>query len=70
MRYSVRYAGDTKKWSVIDTAIANQVVGMHATKAAAYHQAFSEQERWRKLDPVAQHLSRLRKVLPRSLVVG
>lgn len=70
MRYSVRYEGNAKKWSVIDTAIANQVVGTHVSKSEAYHQAIVEQERWRKYDPVAKHLSRLRKVLPRTLVVG
>lgn len=70
MRYSVAYEGSTQKWSVIDKANGSQVVGLHTTRDAAFHQAFVEQERWRKLDPVAQHLSGLCNVLPRSLVVG
>ncbi len=70
MRYSVRYDSKSHRWSVIDTAIANQVVGNHGSKSKAYHQAIVEQERWRKFDPVAQHLARLREAMPRTLVAG
>ena len=73
MRFSVRYQSKQKNWAVIDTGVAEQIVGLHATKAAAYKQAFAEQERWRKLDPAVRELTRSRKKNPKgrppSLVV-
>lgn len=71
MRYSVRYQPRHKNWAVVDTAVAGQVMGVHSTKADAYKHAFAEQERWRRLDPVARHLSRASGDMrwPRSLVV-
>ena len=70
MRYSVKYQNQDRNWVVADTANAQQIMGIHPTKAAAYRQAFAEQERWRKFDPTAKHLSRVRRMLPQTLVVG
>jgi len=70
MRYSVHYETGDGNWVVTDVANAHQVMGVHSSKAGAYKQAFSEQERWRKYDPVAKHLARIRKMMPRSLVVS
>ena len=71
MRFSVRYQSIQKNWAVVDTAVAGQVMGVHDTKADAYKHAFAEQERWRRLDPVAQQLSKVSDDMgwPRSLVV-
>ncbi|NQV56968.1 MAG: hypothetical protein HQ503_13995 [Rhodospirillales bacterium] len=70
MRYSVKYEGRDKNWVVTDTVTAHQVIGIHSTKSEAYKQAFAEQELWRKHDPVAKHLARVRRMLPRSLATG
>ena len=70
MRYSVKFENQDRNWIVADTANAHQIMGVHPTKALAYKQAFAEQERWRKYDPVARHIAKLRQVLPQSLVVG
>lgn len=73
MRFSVKYQSWTKNWAVVDNGIAQQVVGVHDSKAEAYRQAFAEQERWRKFDPVAVEMTRSRACndhgLPVSLVV-
>ena len=60
MRYAVRFQPDDRRWAVIDTVVASQIVGIHGSETQAYKQAFAEQERWRKFDPLAQHLGRLR----------
>jgi len=70
MRYSVRYECANKNWVVTDSANAGQVMGVHMSKTGAYRHAYAEQERWRKFDPVAKHLARIRKVMPQTLVVG
>ncbi len=70
MRYSVHFETSDRNWVVTDQANANQVMGVHVTKSDAYRHAFAEQERWRKFDPVAKHLARIRKMMPQSLVVG
>jgi len=59
MRYAIRYDTDSRKWVVIDTAIADQTVGMHLTAEAAVDHAFAEQELWRRHDPAAERLARL-----------
>lgn len=69
MRYSVHYEGADKNWVVTDAANCHQVMGIHGTKSEAYKHAFAEQERWRKHDPAANHLARIRTMLPRTLVV-
>ncbi len=73
MRFSVKYQSWTKMWAVVDNGVAQQVVGVHDSKAAAYKQAFAEQERWRNFDPVAVEMTRSRACndhgLPVSLVV-
>ena len=70
MRYSVHYECVEKNWVVTDAANCHQVLGIHDTKSDAYKQAHAEQERWRKFDPVAKHLARVRRMLPRTLVVN
>ena len=70
MRYSVRYKCADKNWVVTDSTNAEQIIGVHQNKTSAYRQAFAEQERWRKFDPVAKNLARIRKVRPQTLVVG
>lgn len=70
MRYSVRYQCNDKQWQVTDSANADQVMGVHGTKSDAYKHAFAAQERWRKYDPVARHMARIRKIMPRTLVVS
>ena len=70
MRYSVHYETKDRSWVVKDVANAHQVMGVHTSKANAYKQAFAEQERWRKYDPVAKHLERIRQMMPRSLVIS
>ena len=70
MRYSVRYQYADKNWVVTDSSNAEKLVGVHQSKTGAYRQAYAEQERWRKYDPVAEHLARIRKVMPQTLVVG
>lgn len=70
MRYSVHFETTDRNWVVKDVANAHQVMGVHITKAKAYRQAIAAQERWRKYDPVAKHLARIRKMMPSSLVVG
>ena len=70
MRYSVHYETEDGRWVVRDVVNAHQVMGVHASKADAYKQAFAEQERWRKYDPVAKRLERVRHMMPRSLVVS
>ncbi len=73
MRFSVKYQSWTKNWAVVDNGVAQQVVGVHDSKAAAYKQASAEQGRWRKFDPVAVEMTRSRVCndhgLPVSLVV-
>lgn len=73
MRFSVKYQSWTKNWAVVDNDVAQQVVGVHDSKAEAYRQASAEQERWRKFDPVAVEMTRSRACndhgLPVSLVV-
>ena len=59
MRYAIRSDTDTVKWAVIDTAFADQRVGMHLTAEAAVDHAFAEQELWRRHDPAAERLARL-----------
>ena len=70
MRYSVHYHTNDRNWVVTDVSNSYQVMGVHASKADAYRQAFAEQERWRKYDPVANNLERIRQMLPRSLVIS
>ena len=70
MRYSVRYECADKNWIVTDSDNADQVMSVHMSKTDAYRQAYAEQERWRKFDPVAKHLVRIRKVISQTLVVG
>lgn len=70
MRYSVHYETGDGRWVVKDLANAHKVMGVHASKSDAYKQASVEQERWRKYDPVANHLLRIRRMMPRSLVVS
>ena len=70
MRYSVHYQTDERNWVVTDVSNSHQVMGVHASKADAYRQAFAEQERSRKSDPVANNLERIRQMMPRSLVIS
>ena len=70
MRYSVHYETNDGNWVVKDVSNANKVMGVHASKADAYRQAFAEQEQWRKHDPVAKNLERIRQMMPRSLVIS
>jgi hypothetical protein len=70
VRYSVRYECADKNWIVTDSANADQVMSVHMSKTDAYRQAYAEQARWRKFDPVAKHLARIRKVISQTLVVG
>ena len=73
MRFSVKYQSWTKNWAVVDNGAAQQVIGVHDSKAQAYKQAFAEQERRREFDPVAAEMTRSRACndhgLPVSLVV-
>ena len=69
MRYSVQFETGDRHWVVKDVANADQVMGVHITKAEAYRQAIAEQELWRKYDPVAKHLARVRRIMPNTLVV-
>jgi len=70
MRYSVNYETNDRRWVVKDVANAHQVMGIHGSKSDAYKQAFYEQERWSKTDPVAMHIERVRQMMPRSLVIS
>ena len=70
MRYSVHYETSDRNWVVTDVSNSHQVMGVHASKADAYRQAFAEQERVRKYDQVANNLERVRQMLPRSLVIS
>ncbi len=70
MRYSVHYHTNDRNWVVTDVSNSYQVMGVHASKADAYRQAFAEHERWRKCDPVAKNLERIRQMMPRSLVIS
>ena len=70
MRYSVHYQANDRNWVVTDLSNSYQVMGVHASKADAYSQAFAEQERWRKCDPVINNLERIRQMMPRSLVIS
>ena len=70
MRYSVHYQANDRNWVVTDLSNSHQVMGVHASKADSYSQAFAEQERWRKHDPVANNLERIRQMMPRSLVIS
>ena len=70
MRYSVHYETSDRNWVVTDVSNSHQVMGVHGSKADAYRQAFAEQERWRKYDPVANNVDRRRQMMPRSLVIS
>ena len=70
MRYSVHYQTNDRTWVVTDVSNSYQVMGVHESKADAYRQAFAEQERWRKYDPVANNLEQIRQVMARSLVIS
>ena len=70
MRYSVHYETNDRNWVVTDVSNSHQVMGVHASKADAYRQAFAEQEQWRKYDQLANNLERIRQMLPRSLVIS
>ena len=70
MRYSVHYETSDRNWVVTDVSNSHQVMGVHASKADAYRQAFAEQERWRKYDPFANNVDRIRQMMPRSLVIS
>ncbi len=59
MRYVVRYDRDSEKWAVVDTAVADQMIGVHKTADAAVDQAFGEQELWRRYDPTVIRMARL-----------
>ena len=70
MHYSVHYETNDRNWVVTDGSNAHKVMGVHASKADAHRQAFAEQERWRKWDPVAKNLERIRQMMTRSLVIS
>ena len=70
MRYSVHHETNDRNWVVTNISNSHQMMGVHASKADAYRQAFAEQERWRKYDQVANNLERIRKMLQRSLVIS
>ncbi len=54
MCYTIRYDTDNQKWTVIDTALADQKVGVHQTAQAAVYHAFAEQDLWRRHDPATE----------------
>jgi hypothetical protein len=70
MRYSVRYDCRNKNWLVSDGAEDKRIIGTHTLKANAYRHAFTEQERWQDLEPKASYATRIREVIPQTLVVG
>ncbi len=51
MRYKVQFETVLRQWVVVDTAIADQMMGVHASKAAACEQAAVEEDRWVHYDP-------------------
>jgi hypothetical protein len=59
LRYTIRYDTEKEKWAVIDTALADQKVGLHQTAEAAVYHAFAEQELWRCYDPTTDRMTRL-----------
>jgi hypothetical protein len=59
LRYTIRYDTEKEKWAVIDTALADQKVGLHQTAEAAVYHAFAEQELWQRYDPATEQMSRL-----------
>ena len=69
MRYSVKYECTNKNWVVTDSATGEEVIGTHKSKASAYRQAYAEQERWQKIEPVTSYNEKIREFLPQSLVV-
>ena len=70
MRYSVKYKCSSKVWVVMDNSEKELIISSHKSKAAAYRRAFYEQERLRSLQPTADYVERMRKAIPRTLVVG
>lgn len=69
MRYSVRYECTNKNWVVTDSTTGDAIVGTYKSKASAYRQAYAEEERWQKIEPVTSYADKIREVLPQSLVV-
>ena len=51
MRYKVQFEAVLHRWVVVDTAIADQVMGVHASENAAREQAGVEEDRWVHYDP-------------------
>jgi hypothetical protein len=52
MRYTVHYDRTAQRWLVLDTGVASQVVGIHASEPAALEQASVEENRWVKFKPL------------------
>jgi len=67
MRYCVRYRVEEKNWVVADVGNDNQIVGVHATKSAAYAQALAAQQGGSSY-PEADYFKRVRDAMPRTLV--
>ncbi len=59
MRCTILYDTEKEKWAVIDTALADQKVGLHQTAEAAVYHAFAEQELWRRYDPATERMAHL-----------
>ena len=70
MRYSVHYETNHRQWVVMDVGEADQVLGVHASKAEAYNHASTAQRRRHGYDSVAKQLEGIRNMMPRSLVIG
>jgi hypothetical protein len=59
MRYAILYDTEKRKWAIIDSAIAGQMVGVIQTAEAAVDHAVAEQELWLRHDPVTERQTRL-----------
>jgi hypothetical protein len=62
MRYKIEFDAKTARWLVIDTALANQQMGVHVSKLAALQQAATEERRWLTYDPLCSGVRPLEAV--------
>ncbi|MDD9876688.1 MAG: hypothetical protein OXR84_04510 [Magnetovibrio sp.] len=51
MRFTVEFDTHASKWLVFDWLNAGQAVGAHRDQGAAFVQAESEEQRWRRFGP-------------------
>lgn len=58
-RYRVKIDLGTRHWQVIDQYLADQVIGIHKSKQAAYIQADTEEQFWLRYRSPAEEVAQI-----------